>query len=82
MSMGRGIIQYKASKQKLNTKSSTESEIVGVSEYLPFHIWVINFLESQGYNIENKVLFQDNESAIKLEKMVGTPLRVTLVTSM
>ena len=29
------IIQGKATKQKLNTKSSTESELVGVSDYVP-----------------------------------------------
>ena len=34
MSMGRGVIQGKASKQKLNTKSSTESEVVGASDYM------------------------------------------------
>ena len=29
MSFGRGTVHHKCSKQKLNTKSSTESEIVG-----------------------------------------------------
>ena len=33
MSMGHGVIHAKSSKQKLNTKSSTETEIVGMSEY-------------------------------------------------
>ena len=33
LSLGRGIIQGKASKQKLNTKSSTELELVGASDY-------------------------------------------------
>ena len=31
-SMGWGLLHSKSSKQKLNTKSSTEAEIVGVSE--------------------------------------------------
>ena len=29
ISMGRGMINHKTSKQKLNTKGSTESEVVG-----------------------------------------------------
>ena len=43
MSFGTGVIHRQSSKQKLNSKSSTESEIIAVSEYLPFHIWVKNF---------------------------------------
>ena len=34
MSMGTGTLHNKSSKQKLNTRSTTESEVVGVSEYL------------------------------------------------
>ena len=35
MTLGRGIIQGKANKQKINTKSSTEAEFVGDSDYIP-----------------------------------------------
>ena len=38
MSFGTGIVHGKASKQKLNTKSSTETEVVGTSDYLPYNI--------------------------------------------
>ena len=41
-SCGVGIIHGKAPKQKLNTKSTTESEVVAVSEYLPYKIHIIN----------------------------------------
>ena len=67
MSFGTGIIHGKSSKQKLNTKSSTEAELVVVSDYIPYHVWIINFLRHQGYEIKNKILYQDNESAIKME---------------
>ena len=63
MSFGFGIVHAKSSTQKLNTKSSTEAELVAVSEYLSYHIWMVNFMKSQGYEIKNKVLFQDNQSA-------------------
>jgi hypothetical protein len=42
----------KSSKQKLNTKSSTEPELVGASDYLPYPIWAKNFLEDQGYTLK------------------------------
>jgi hypothetical protein len=47
MLFGRGARLCKLSKQKLNklnTKSSTEAELVGVSNYLPNTIWVKMFL--------------------------------------
>ena len=68
MSMGRGILHSKSTRQKLNTKSSTEAELVGVSEYLPFNIWLRMFLKEQGYDLDENILYQDNRSAILMEK--------------
>ena len=67
MSLGTGMIHQKSSKQKINTKSSTESELVATSEYVPYNVWLRNFLEEQGYKLSDNVLFQDNESSIKME---------------
>jgi len=67
MSLGKGVILGKSSKQKLNTKSSTEAEVVGASDYLPNTIWARMFLEAQGYTIVDNVFYQDNQSAMKLE---------------
>ena len=39
MLYGLGNIHTQSSKQKLNTKSSTESEVVRVSDYVPQPIW-------------------------------------------
>jgi hypothetical protein len=52
MSFGWGVVYEKASKQKLNTKSSTKSEVAGVSEYVPHKVQMINFLAAQGYNMK------------------------------
>ena len=49
MLWGWGVLLSKSQKQKLNTKSSTEGEIVGVSDYLPNIIWARMFLEEQGF---------------------------------
>jgi hypothetical protein len=68
VSLGRGVIMPKSTKQKLNTKSSTEAELVGASDYLPSTIWAKNFLEAQGYDILENVFYQDNQSAMRLEK--------------
>ena len=67
-SLGRGAFMCRSSKQKLNTKSSTESELVGASDFLPNAVWIKNFLQGQGYDVKTNILEQDNESAIKLEK--------------
>ena len=68
ISFGVGGLLCKSSKQKLNTKSSTEAELVGASDYLPNTIWVMNFMKEQGYPILHSEFAQDNESAIKLER--------------
>ena len=67
-SLGVGIGHHKSSKQKLNTKSSTEAELVGASDYIAYTIWMIRFLKYQGYNTKLNIFYQDNESAIKMEK--------------
>ena len=68
MSFGTGALVCKSSKQKLNTKSSTEAELVGANNFLPCIIWVKMLLGAQGYNVHTNILEQDNESAIRLEK--------------
>ena len=67
ISFGRGALSSKSSKQKLNTKSSTEAELVGTSDYLPTAIWIKKFLQAQGYSTNNCTLYQDNMSAMKIE---------------
>jgi hypothetical protein len=55
-------------KTKLNTKSSTEAEVADSSDYLPNTIWAKMFLAEQGYELTKKVFYQDNQSAIRIEK--------------
>ena len=59
---------HSSTKQKLNTRSSTESEVVGVDEMMPAILWTRLFLEAQGYGVKESIIFQDNKSAILLEK--------------
>ena len=67
MTMGKGAIISLSRKQKFNTRSSTEAELVAVDDSMSSILWVKNFLDEQDYKIEVRVVLQDNESAIKLE---------------
>jgi len=68
MSMGKGVIYGTSTRQKLPTKSSTEAKIVAVSDVLPQVVWTCYFLEAQGYIVSDSIVYQDNQSAILLEK--------------
>ena len=68
MSWGRGCPISVSSKQKINSRSSTESELIAVDDCMSKVLWTKLFLKCQGIEISNNVVEQDNESAIKLEK--------------
>jgi hypothetical protein len=66
LSLGSGPIFAKSTRQKLNTISSTEAELVGISDMLPQALWTRDWIISQGYEIRPLVMFQDNTSTIQL----------------
>jgi hypothetical protein len=68
MSLGKGSVYSTSVRQKLVTKSSTEAELVGVDDVMPMVLWTRQFMEGQGYTIEDNIVYQDNKSAILLEK--------------
>jgi hypothetical protein len=68
MSMGLGAVYATSVRQKLNTRSSTEAELVGVHDVLPQILWTKHFLEAQGHKMGPSTIYQDNQSAILLEK--------------
>ena len=68
MTMGRGALVTGSQKQKLNTRSSTEAELVGVDDFIAKVLWTSLFLEEQGHEVEKNILYQDNKSATLLEK--------------
>jgi hypothetical protein len=67
ISLGRGVICGTSKGQKLNTKSSTEAELVGADDVMPQMLWTLYFLESQGHAIDDNTLHQDNKSSILLQ---------------
>ena len=68
MSMGQGALYSASIKQKLNMKSSTEAELVGVDDLMPQILLMRYFLEAQDKNVSGNVVYQDNQNAMKLEK--------------
>ena len=68
MTMGDGAMLVKSGKQKLNSRSSTEAELIGVDDAMTMILWTKLFMEAQGYAIEENIIYQDNKSSILLEK--------------
>ena len=66
--LGAGAVLSSSNKHKINTKISTESEIVAVHDKSSDVLWTRHFLEAQGYTISENIIFQDNMSALSLEK--------------
>ena len=63
--MGKGEIK-KSMKEKINTRSYTEEELVAENDVLSHLLWTRNLLIQKGYNCDS-TLRQDNTSAILLE---------------
>ena len=69
MSLGKGSVYSSSTKQKLNTRSSTEAELVAVDDAMPHILWTQRFLQHQGYSSgDPATVYQDNMSAMLLEK--------------
>ena len=66
--LGRGPVYAKSSTQKINTKSSTESELVGLSDSTNQIVWSRNFILDQGYSVSAATVYQDNMSTIAMVK--------------
>ena len=64
---GGGIITG-STKQKLNTRSSTEAELVAVDDFLAKVLWVRLFMADQGIDLIENMVGQDNKSATILEE--------------
>ena len=68
MTLRRGAVVSSSRKQKINTRSSTESELVGVDNTMPTVLWSLYFIQEQAYDMTHVTIFQDNKSAILLER--------------
>ena len=61
-------MQSMSRKQKLNSRSSTEADLIGVDDAITQVLWTRLFMEAQGYPIKENIVYQDNKSSILLAK--------------
>ena len=61
-----GAVHCRSSKQLVVTKSSTEAELVGLSDSANQGIFIRNFLIAQGYGMPPVTILQDNQSCMAL----------------
>ena len=55
-----------STKQKVNTRSLTEAELVGVDDIVSKVLWRKLLIEAQGHKVTTNVIYRDNTSAMKL----------------
>jgi hypothetical protein len=68
VTIGRGVILAVSNKQKIVSKSSTEAELIGLSDFTSEVLWLRNFLIDQRHVVKNCIIYQDNKSVISLIK--------------
>ena len=67
MTLVRDAVMLLSRKQKVNTRSSTETELVVVDDTIGSVLWSLYFMQSQGLDMKCARIYQDNNSAILLE---------------
>ena len=65
-SLGKGSASSSCLKQKSNTRSSTEAEMVGADDVVTKVVWTQYFITAQGFKVKT-IVYRDNTSALKLE---------------
>jgi hypothetical protein len=58
--MGQGATTSYSRKVKLNSRSSTKTQLLTLDMYMPEMLWPLYYIQSQGYEPECVGLYQDN----------------------
>ena len=66
LSLGLGPLLVKSTKQKIVTKSSTEAELIALSDLCSLVIWNREFMKAQGEDPPPTTIYQDNQSTMAL----------------
>jgi hypothetical protein len=66
-SLGKGMIVSDSTKQKVNSRSSTQAELIAVDDRIGKVLWTKRFIEAQGFEVKLNIVYQDNTSTMKLE---------------
>ena len=68
ITFGTGVARMRTGKHKINSRSSTKTESIGIGEFLLLNVWQNNFMEVQGYRTQENKLWQANEGAQRIAK--------------
>jgi hypothetical protein len=79
VTLGAGPIFAKSGSQKLNTKSSTEAELVGMSDSGNQVNWKRNFLSALYYDMPPAAIYQDNMSVLRMVEVIVTRLDMLIL---
>jgi hypothetical protein len=67
MSLGKSAVISFSNKQKINSKSSIESKLIGADQALSSTLHMRYVIKGQRYLVEQNILFQDNQSRMQLK---------------
>ena len=67
MTLGKGMVCAFSNKQKVNSRSSTEVELIAIDDKVSKVMWMKQFIEHQGFVVNLNVIYQDNMSCLRLE---------------
>ena len=66
LSFGRGCLVNISSKQKINTRSSTEADLVAINDSMALVLSCRLFIMGQGFDVHDNIVYQDNQSTMLL----------------
>jgi hypothetical protein len=69
MTLGKGCIHTISTKQKVNSRNSTEAELVSMDDILSKAIWTKLFMKEQACKIEENTVYRDSDNAMKWKLM-------------
>jgi hypothetical protein len=70
LTFGCGTTTSSSTKHNISSKSSCESEIIGLYEKVGDVLWTRQFLEAQSYKTNTNIVYQDNIRTLSLAKNV------------
>jgi hypothetical protein len=68
LTFGKGVVCSVCTKQKVNTRSSTEAELVAMDDVVSKVLWTHRFIEAQGFEVKFNIVYRDNTSSMRLEE--------------
>jgi hypothetical protein len=68
MKFAGNVVLVRSTKQKINSESSTEAELIALSDNKIYVIRAAAFIAEQGYDVGPAVVYQDNQSVLAMLK--------------